>query len=241
MDAALAEALELIARAFEAGGSKEEAVRMAVDRLKSVPVKRSARTRVAVFGDLYVRDNDVMNQGLVRLIEAYGGEVVTTPYSDYMNIIADPYIRKWVREGLWGGAAAAKALQLTVPLFAKKYFDMFNEVIQDPPHAAVNDWEEVLSSLRVSAEHTGESMDNILKIFSLLRTYPDISLFVQTNPSYCCPALVTEAMAGEIERLTGVPVVTIEYDGTGGPRNDDIIPYLKYLRKKPAASRSRAI
>jgi len=241
VDAALAEALELIARAFEAGGSKEEAVRMAVELLKNVPVKRTARPRVAVFGDLYVRDNDVMNQGLVRLIEEHGGEVVTTPYSDYMNIIADPYIRKWVREGLWGGAAAAKALQLTVPLFAKKYFDMFNEVIQDPPHAAVDDWEEVLASLRVSVEHTGESMDNILKIFSLLRTYPDISLFVQTNPSYCCPALVTEAMAGEIERITGVPVVTIEYDGTGGPRNDDIIPYLKYLRKRPVAARSRAI
>ena len=40
----------------------------------------------------------------------------------------------------------------------------------------------------------------------------------------------TEAMAGEIERVTGVPVVSITYDGTGGRKNDVIIPYLKYPR-----------
>ena len=240
-DRAIAAALEVLALAFEKKESKEDAVRKAVDLLKAVPVKRKARPRVAVFGDLYVRDNDVMNQDLVRLIEEHGGEVITTPYSDYMKIIADPYIRKWVREGLYAGAATAKMLQLTVPLFEKKYTDIFNEVIQDPPYGEADGYAEVLAGLRVSVEHTGESMDNILKIFSLLRTYPDISLFVQTNPSYCCPALVTEAMAGELERITGVPVVTIEYDGTGGPRNDDIIPYLKYLRKRPASKRSRAV
>jgi hypothetical protein len=80
--------------------------------------------------------------------------------------------------------------------------------------------------------HTGESMENILKVFYLVKKYPDLSLFVQTNPSYCCPSLITEAMADRIEELTGVPVVTIEYDGTSGTKNDDVIPYLKYPRRR---------
>jgi len=50
---------------------------------------------------------------------------------------------------------------------------------------------------------------------------------VQTNPAYCCPSLVTEALAPRIEKLTGIPVVSIEYDGTMGMKNEDIIPYLK--------------
>jgi hypothetical protein len=62
---------------------------------------------------------------------------------------------------------------------------------------------------------------------------------VQTNPSYCCPSLVTEAMADRIERITGVPIVTIEYDGTGGSKNDDVIPYLKYPRCKKGAEDAR--
>jgi len=68
--------------------------------------------------------------------------------------------------------------------------------------------------------------------------YDDIVLFVQTNPAFCCPSLVTEAMAGHIEKKTGVPIVTIEYDGTGGFKNGDIIPYLKFPRKKSSETRT---
>ena len=34
----------------------------------------------------------------------------------------------------------------------------------------------------------------------------------------------------EIEKNTGVPVVSVTYDGTGGNKNNIIIPYLKYPR-----------
>jgi len=60
----------------------------------------------------------------------------------------------------------------------------------------------------------------------------DLDLLIQTNPSYCCPSLVTEAMTSKIEELTGLPVVTIEYDGTAGMKNENVIPYLKYRKKK---------
>jgi hypothetical protein len=80
-------------------------------------------------------------------------------------------------------------------------------------------------------------MDNILKIFYIIKHYPDISLFVQTSPAFCCPSLVTEAMAGEIERKTGVPIVSVTYDGTGGTKNDMIIPYLKYPAMRGAEKR----
>jgi len=37
-------------------------------------------------------------------------------------------------------------------------------------------------------------------------------------------------MSSKIEELTGVPVVTIEYDGTTGLKNEDVISYLKYRK-----------
>ena len=77
-------------------------------------------------------------------------------------------------------------------------------------------------------ELEGESIENILKIAYLMKEHPDIRLLVQANPAFCCPSLVTEAMAGKIEDITGIPMVTLTYDGTGAPKNDLIIPYLKF-------------
>jgi len=89
-----------------------------------------------------------------------------------------------------------------------------------------------LAKFGMNMMHRGESVENLLKIYVLMKQHPDLDLFIQTNPSYCCPSLVTEAMSSKIEELTGVPVVTIEYDGTSGMKNDDLIPYLKYRKKK---------
>jgi hypothetical protein len=75
-------------------------------------------------------------------------------------------------------------------------------------------------------EQEGECFDNAVKIFKILEEHPDVSLFVQTNPAFCCPSIVSQAMTGEIERVTGVPVVTINYDGTGAFKNDALVPFL---------------
>jgi hypothetical protein len=91
--------------------------------------------------------------------------------------------------------------------------------------------ENILSEYNVRIEHTGESMDNLLKIFYTKKHYPEVSLFVQTSPAFCCPSLVTEAMAKEIEEKIGVPIVSITYDGTSGSKNEAVIPYLTYLKK----------
>jgi hypothetical protein len=37
--------------------------------------------------------------------------------------------------------------------------------------------------------------------------------------------------------VTGVPVVTLTYDGTGSFKNDRFLPYLRYPRKKTPALR----
>mgnify|MGYP001041402645 CR=1 FL=1 len=46
---------------------------------------------------------------------------------------------------------------------------------------------QILSRFGVRIEHTGESMDNLLKVHYLTRDYPDLSLFVQVSPAFCYP------------------------------------------------------
>ncbi len=84
-------------------------------------------------------------------------------------------------------------------------------------------------------------MDNILKIYYTLKYHPDVSLFVQTSPAFCCPALITEGMAGRVEKKTGVPVVSITYDGTGGQqeRSDRTLSKIPSKEDRSHAAQSR--
>jgi hypothetical protein len=83
--------------------------------------------------------------------------------------------------------------------------------------------------------HEGESYENLLKIMHILKVHPDVALFVQTNPAFCCPSLITEAMSTEIERVTGVPVVTVTYDGTETDNNRVVVPYVHFARERMSA------
>ncbi len=230
-DRILNESVDILEKAFENGEEKEEILSAIIDKFRSIEYTPGARPKVAIFGDLYVRDNDVMNQGLIEVIERNGGEAVTTPYNEYMKIIAEPYLKKWLKEGYYPMVLKYRMMKKAIEYLEQKYVSMMNSILPEPADQMSLDYEKILDQLHIKPEHTGESMDNILKIFHLVGKYPDISLFIQTNPSYCCPSLVTEAMAERIESLTGVPIVTIEYDGTSGPKNDNIIPYIKYPRK----------
>ena len=234
-DAAIHTGVALLEEAFLGRRFKEEAVAAVVALFAAIP--RSAdgpahRPKVAIFGDLYARDNDTVNQNLIRFIEEEGGEVITTPYSTYAKMIAGPYMRKWLIEGHYLSVLTGGAIMAAIGPQEKIYYRYFQTILKEPEPEFDEDPEAILSPYGLRIEHTGESMDNILKVHYIKKYHPDVALFVQTSPAFCCPSLVTEAMARKIEAVTGVPVVSITYDGTGGVRNDAVIPYLKYPRRR---------
>mgnify|MGYP006285950135 CR=1 FL=1 len=232
-DRTLATALEIIGRAFAGNGSKQEALARAIPLFRRIKTDRSGtRPKVAIFGDLYVRDNDIMNQDLIHFIEANGGEVVTTPYYKYIKIIANSYFKKWFKEGKYLSLISNKALLVAMQAMEKKYYQYFAPVLQESDFMVPDSYENILEQYGIQPEHTGESMDNVLKIHHIIREHPDLALLVQTNPGFCCPGLVTEAMAARLEAKTGVPIVSITYDVSGGNKNKLVIPFIKYFRQK---------
>ncbi|MCK5098778.1 MAG: CoA activase, partial [Desulfobacteraceae bacterium] len=129
--------------------------------------------------------------------------------------------------------ASNKTLLFATTQMEKKFYQYFAPLLNENEIDYSDSPEDILEEYGMRSEHTGESMDNILKIHYVLKEHPDISLFVQVSPSFCCPAMVTEAMAEKIETNTGVPVVSITYDLSGGNKNNVIIPFLKYSKTKP--------
>jgi len=230
-DRVLKEGVAVLIDAFLGKRSKEEALAEVISSFETIRTSPEQKPKVAIFGDLYARDNDVMNQNLIRFIEKHNGEVIVTPYSAYVQMIAKTYLKKWFFEGNYLDILSSKALLSTVTRLEKGYHKVFGRILENPAPKYDESPEKILAEYNVRIEHTGESMDNLLKIFYTKKHYPDVALFVQTSPAFCCPSLVTEAMARDIEKKTGVPIVSITYDGTSGNKNEAVIPYLTYLSK----------
>ncbi len=231
-DRALEASVTLFNNAFLGKSSKLDALQASTQLFEAIAVQKESKPKVAIFGDLYVVDNEVMNQQVIRHIEDNGGEVVVTPYTEFFKIAAKSIFKRWMREGNYVDVVAGQTLLAAAKLMEKRYLQKIEAVLGPQIYAQpIKTPEEIFKLFNINAYNTGESFDNILKIMHLIEVYPDLQLFVQLNPSYCCPSLVTEAMAKEIERVTGVPIVSVTYDGTNTSKNDVIVPYLKYPRK----------
>ncbi|MDZ4164817.1 MAG: acyl-CoA dehydratase activase, partial [Smithellaceae bacterium] len=235
-DRVIAQSLAILYNTLLGGRPKDDDLSKVIGMFKKIKTNPGKRPKVAIFGDLYARDNDVFNQDLVHCIEEYGGEVISTPFNEFAKLVANPYIRRWFMEGQFMNVIYAKTLIALVNQLEKGYYKIFNELLDEPALDAQIDYTEIYDHFHVNVQHCGESADNLIKINALTRHYPDISLFVQTNPAFCCAGLITEAMAPRIEEYTGIPVVTLNYDGTGKNINQKIRPYLKFPRKRTAAS-----
>jgi predicted CoA-substrate-specific enzyme activase len=237
-DKILNKAIRVLTDAFLGKRPLEKTVDEIVSQFEWIETAGPQRPKVAIFGDLYSRDNRIMNQDLIATIEAYGGEVVTTPYSEFGKMIANSYFRKWFNEGKYLDMLTGRALLTAMQSLEKNLMKTFNRLLDETEHHYDDAPAEILARYQVSIENSGESMDNILKVHYLAKQHPDLSLFVQASPALCCASLITEAMRTRIEHTTGIPVVSITYDGTRGSKNDLIGPYLKFPRQAaPCAPR----
>ena len=131
--------------------------------------------------------------------------------------------------------ATFKASLSGLDVLEKIYYKPFKKYLGERLVIDPKKLEKNLSRFNITKAHSGESYDNILKLFYLMENYPDIAFFVQTNPAYCCPSLITEAMTQTIRAMTGIPIVTLTYDGTHEYINNAIIPYLHFARKADAS------
>jgi len=238
-DKLIAQSVNILYNTLLGGRSKDDDLTKVINLFKKIETVPGHRPKVAIFGDMYARDNDVFNQNLIQCIEEYGGEVITTPFNEFVKLIANPYMRRWFLEGEFMDVLVTKTLITLVNQLEKSYYKIFNELLNEPSLTAAIDYKTIYDKYDVTVQHFGESTDNLLKISALMEHYPDISLFVQTNPAFCCAGLVTEAMASRIEEYTGVPIVTLNYDGTGKNINSKISPYIKFPRRKAIAVHGR--
>ena len=232
-DACVARAMSILVDAFDhPKKNKLKAAEEIIAIFEAIPWDRSRRNPlVALFGDFYVRDNNIMNQDVIRFIEENGGEVISMPYNQYAKMISDTYFSRWMKEGNYGAYLGFSALLAASKAMEKAYYRVFDRMLDETDPEFDDPAGEILARYGVLVENSGESAENLLKTWYIKKHFPEVSLFVQLSPVFCCAGLVTEAMNSKVEEVTGVPVLSLTYDGAGGSKNDALAPYLRYPRK----------
>ena len=124
-----------------------------------------------------------------------------------------------------------KLLLTVLEKFERRFYQIAKEVLGEGFPTFGDSILGCLPKYGLSLDHGGETAQNLLKIFTLLKHHPDISLFIHVNPIFCCPGLVSESIFKSVEKDIGLPIVSITYDGTSSRRNDILAPYIHYLRQ----------
>ena len=141
-----------------------------------------------------------------------------------------------LKNGRYFSMVRIKLLIEVFEQFEKRYYNIAKKIIDEEFPSIDDTILKPLKNYNISIRHGGETAQNIIKIHSMLRHYPDISLFIHVNPLFCCPGLVSESIFQKVEKNTGVPIVSIIYDGTMNNKNDLLAPYLYYIRESLSSS-----
>lgn len=225
------EAQQRLYHCIAAGDSKETVFQEIVADFAQISITagKGTRPKVAIIGDVYVRDNDVFNQELISDLESYGAEVVTTPLNYVLRLSAAKESQHFWQDGRYMLLLGNKLMVEVLEKFEKHFYQIARPILaEDFPtfEASIFD---CLKKYNLSFNHGGETAQNIVKIFSLLKHYPDISLFIHVYPIFCCPGLVSESLFKAVEQDIGLPIVSVVYDGTTAKKNESLAPYLHYL------------
>jgi hypothetical protein len=176
---------------------------------------------------VYVRDNEIFNQDLIRMLERAGAEAVTIPFIDTIGLLAAMYFKSQWLEGSYVNLLRDKALYSGLSLFGRKLIKIARSVLGDEEHILKNDPLTYLQRYSLSIRHDGETSENLLKVYYLYENYPALKFIVHVYPLFCCPGLISEALYKNVENDLGIPIISIVYDGTQKDKNRILEPYLR--------------
>ncbi len=168
---------------------------------------------VGIVGEIYVRCNSFTNDRVIESIESYGGEAWLTPLSEWFIYTA--HMQNWrAKEDLRGIVFRGQSLIknrfiLGVEHGLYKKAAAFVDDRKEPPI------EEVLEAGKkyLPLNFEGEA---ILTVGRTVKFIEDgAKMVVNCAPFGCMPGTISGALFQEIQNRTGVPVVSMFYDGEG--------------------------
>jgi predicted CoA-substrate-specific enzyme activase len=198
---------------LEAGGALVPEARRAAGEFRALPLISSARKPlVAVFGEIYVRNDDYANDDTIRKLESLGAEVVYTPLTEWFDYVNYSYIQKSRERGKTSEVIKGKAREILISRVKRAVEKPFDKLLSQTPHATA---EQIL---RASAPYMTENIggEAVLCIGTpiALLEHGGIDGAVNVYPFSCLPGTVVTAVSRRIRReKPGLPWLNLAFDG----------------------------
>jgi hypothetical protein len=125
---------------------------------------------VSIIGDLYVlsvRDHNTFNQQLMADLEAYGAEVVTVPYNYVIRLLADRHTYGLYKTGHYVALLRDKLLVEVFEQLEGSYYQIAQAVLDEELPVFDQSMFGPLEKYWLSPKHDGETVENVMKIYSL--------------------------------------------------------------------------
>ena len=213
-DKVLETGLEKLAGVVERGENFEKEWLATLSELDSIPVVDGPRKPlVGIVGEIYVRCNAFTNDRVIEEIEKYGGEAWLAPLSEWF--LYTTYLQKWrAKEDLRGIVYRGQSLVKNRYIQGVEH-DLYHKAEKYVGDRIEPDIEDVLEAGEryLPLNFEGEA---ILTAGRAVKFIEDgASLVVNCAPFGCMPGTITCAIFQEVQNRTGVPVVSMFYDGEG--------------------------
>jgi predicted nucleotide-binding protein (sugar kinase/HSP70/actin superfamily) len=230
-DSVLEESIALLQESFRASGSGlHEALAESVSMFKGIERTNGQKPKVGIVGEIYVRNDDFINQNVARAVEEYGGEALKTSiaewifYTSYMHRIrrergikeALGRVKNWIQEFYFNHVEHG-------------LYEIAEELIHDRPEPKIDDIMEA-GRKYIAMEFEGEAILTIGRALIYIEK-EGVDAVVNASPTFCMPGTTTTSIFARIEDELGVPIICNFYDGSGEP-NKVLRPHLHCLSHK---------
>ncbi|HSB30763.1 MAG TPA: acyl-CoA dehydratase activase, partial [Candidatus Sulfobium mesophilum] len=173
--------------------------------------KEERKPLIGIVGEIFVRSNRFSNEGLVRKIEALGGEAYLAPVDEWVSYINYTALRKVLIKKDWSGI-----IKLLLKRFFQKRIEHgfgrhFEGLLRNQGEP---DTKEILAkaSPYLHSSFEGEAILSIGKSIDLISK--GASGLVNAMPFGCMPGTIVSGLMRGLSADFGVPCLSIPYDGT---------------------------
>ena len=195
------------------------------------------RPKILLAGEYYVRLDDRCNQGVIKRIEAAGGEVSLAPASEFFAYTAYTNYRRAKRDVEYKKSPSRYVYQTG--------FAVINQLAHHDKHRLEQAADGLLRDQgEPSADEIRKYSEKYIPEFTAgeppmtvgrtgaLAGRERIAGAVFVGPFTCMPSSVVEAQQSVLSKEIGIPIISVFYDGRDNSNRDEFIDSLVFQAKQ---------
>ncbi len=210
----------------------------AAERFAAIPrTNEPLRPRIMVAGEFYVRLDDRCNQGIIEQIEAAGGEVSLAPATEFFSY--DTFAKYTRAEKDYAYKKSLPGYLSKLGYATSHWISQRDErLLEQAAASLLHDSEEPTAeeireyAAKYVPEHTAGEPPLTIGRTAALAGRERIGGAIFVAPFTCMPSSVVEAHQGVLSRETGIPIITVYYDGRDNTNRDEFIASLVFQAKQ---------